>query len=250
MLRGVLVTLGVCSPLGAQALGAGYQIARANQIDMRQASGPGLRLRFRVPIDLRYDYLVTDGQRFDTPCGGFIPPNCPPETINSSSRLHSVFIAARARLLSRGSFHLFALPEVGFVSGTILKRGVASGRGTSATGGGLGAGAAVELFAARVGGTPIGGWVAARFRGFVHPGAYAVDGYEPHRELDWIRSVEFGVTFSLQSPRVKRRRDDPSLRARSARSAQDDTAGRFGERKNVVGWDPCAEAPARPRREP
>jgi hypothetical protein len=197
ILRGVILTLGVCSPLGAQVFGAGYQVARANQIDMRQASGPGLRLRFRVPIDLRYDYLITDGQRFDTPCGGFIPPNCPPETINTSSRLHSVFIAARARLLSRGSFQLFALPEVGIVSGTIVKRGVASGRGTSATGGGLGAGAALELFASRVGGTPIGGWIAARFRKFVHPGTYAADGYEPHRGLDWIRSVEIGVTFAL-----------------------------------------------------
>ena len=199
MLRGVaMLTLGVSSPLGAQALGAGYQIARANQTDMRQSNGLGLRVRFRVPIDLRYDYLVADGQRFESPCGGFIPPNCPPETINSSSRLHSVFIAARARLLSRGSFDLFALPEVGFVSGTIVRRGVTSGRGSDATGGALGAGAAVELFASRVGGTPIGGWVAARFRGFVHPGTSAVDGYEPHRGLDWIRSVEFGVTFALR----------------------------------------------------
>ena len=192
------LALGVAGPLGAQALGAGYQIARANQIDMRQSGGLGLRLRFRVPIDLRYDYLVADGQRFESPCVGFIPPNCPPETINSSSRLHSVFIAARARLVSRGSWQLFALPEVGFVSGTIVRTGVTSGRRSDATGGGLGAGGAVELFASRVGGTPIGGWVAARFRGFVHPGAYAADGYEPHRGLDWIRSVEFGVTFALR----------------------------------------------------
>ena len=120
ILRVVMLTLGVCSPppLGAQALGAGYQIALSNQIDMRQSNGPGLRVRFRVPIDLRYDYLLADGQRFDSPCGGFIPPNCGPETINVSSRLHSIFIAARARLLSRGSFDLFALPEVGLVSGT------------------------------------------------------------------------------------------------------------------------------------
>ncbi len=191
ILRGVMLTLGVCSPLGAQVLGAGYQVARSNQIDMRQSNGPGLRLRFRVPIDLRYDYLFTDGQRFDSRCaGGPLPPQCAPETIDYSSRLHSIFIAARARLLSRGSFS--------FVSGTIAKRSAATGQeGASATGGGLGAGAAVELFASRVGGTPIGGWFAARIRRFVHPGASAVDGYEPHRGLDWMRSVEMGVTFAL-----------------------------------------------------
>jgi len=199
--RGVMMlTLGVCSPLGAQALGVGFQITRANEIDMRQASGPGLRLRLRVPIDLRYDYLLADGQRFDSPCGGFIiGPGCADQTINYSSRLHSIFIAARARLLSRGSFSLFALPEVGFVSGTISKRSAATGQeGASATGGGLGAGAAVELYAARVGGTQLGGWIAARVRRFVHPGAYIPEGYEPHRGLDWIRSVEIGLTFALQ----------------------------------------------------
>ncbi len=201
ILRGVMLTLGVCTPLGAQAFGAGYQIARANQIDIGQASGPGLRLRFRVPIDLRYDYLITDGQRFDTPCGGFIlGPACANQTINYSSRLHSIFIAARARLLSSGSFNLFALPEVGFVSGTISKRSAATGQeGASATGGGLGAGAGLELSATRVGGTPIGGWIAARVRRFVHPGAFAADVYEPHRGLEWIRSVEIGVTFAPQS---------------------------------------------------
>ena len=203
ILRVVMLTLGVGTPLGAQALGAGYQIARSNEIDMLQSSGPGLRLRFPGPIDLRYDYLITDGQRFDTPCGGFIlGPGCANQTINYSSRLHSVFIAARARLLSRGSFDLFALPEVGFVSGTISKRSAATGQeGASATGGGLGAGAAVELFASRVGGTPLGGWIAARVRRFVHPGAYAIaDGYDPHRHLEWIRSVEIGVTFALRPP--------------------------------------------------
>jgi hypothetical protein len=149
---------------------------------------------------LRYDYLVADGQRFDSPCGGFITgPACSQQTINYSSRLHSIFIAARARVLSRGSFELFALPEVGFVSGTISKRSAATGQvGASSTGGGLGAGGAVELFASRVGGTPIGGWVAARVRRFVHPGAYVADAYDPHRGLEWIRSVEFGVTFALR----------------------------------------------------
>ncbi len=62
ILRGaVMLTLCVGTTLGAQVFGAGYQIARANQIDMRQSNGVGLRLRFLVPIDLRYDYLITDG---------------------------------------------------------------------------------------------------------------------------------------------------------------------------------------------
>jgi len=196
----VILTLCVCSSLRAQVLGFGYEIARANQIDMREAGGLGLRVRFRGPIDLRYDYLITNGQRFDTPCGAFIfGPECAEQTINYASRLHNIFIAARARLLSRGSFDLIALPEVGFVTGTISKRSAATGQeGASATGGGLGAGAGLELSATRVGGGQLGGWIAARFRGFVHPGVYATDGYEPHRGLDWIRSVEVGVTFALQ----------------------------------------------------
>ncbi len=198
-LRGVMLTLSVCSPLSAQVVGAGYQVARSDQMDTREARGPGLRFRFRGPIDLRYDYLAGDGQRFDSPCGGFIPPDCGPETINYSSHLHGVFVAARARLLSRGSFDLFVLPEVGLVSGTITKRSAATGQvGASATGGALGAGAALELSASRVGGTPIGGWIAARLRGFVHPGAYALDAYEPHRSLNRIGSLEVGVTVDLQ----------------------------------------------------
>lgn len=199
ILRSVILTLTVCSPLSAQTIGVGYQVASSNQIDTRHAGGLGLRVRFRGPIDLRYDYLVADGQRFDYACGGFIPPGCVRETINSSSHLHSVFVAARARVLSRGSFNLFALPEIGLVAGTIDNRSVAdSSRGISATGGALGAGVGLELSATRVGGGPIGGWIAGRFRGFVHPGVYSVDGYEPHRGLDWIGSVEFGVTLALQ----------------------------------------------------
>ena len=78
ILRCLILTLGVCTPLGAQAFGAGYQIARANQIDIGQASGPGLRLRFRVPIDLRYDYLITGVAKdllsmFHTPRNNFFP---------------------------------------------------------------------------------------------------------------------------------------------------------------------------------
>ena len=200
-LSSVLLTLCVCSSLRAQVIGFGYEVARANQIDMREAGGLGLRVRFRGPIDLRYDYLVTDGRRFDTPCGGFIfdSPQCAAQTINYASRLHNIFIAVRARLLSRGAFELIALPEVGFVTGTISKRSAATGQEwAAATGGGLGAGASLELSATRVGGGQLGGWIAARFRGFIHPGTTVVDGYEPHRELDWIRSVEVGVTFALQ----------------------------------------------------
>lgn len=199
ILPAVLLTLSVSSPLGAQTFGAGYQLARSNHQDLRGSSGLGLRLRFPGPVDVRYDYLTADGQRFDYPCGGFIPPGCVQETIAYASRLHSLFIAARLRLLSRGSFQLFALPEIGLVSGSIVKRGIASGQGISANGGAPGGGGAVELLASRVGGSPIGGWIAARFRGFVHPGAYAVDGYEPYRLLDWIGSAEIGVTVALGS---------------------------------------------------
>lgn len=195
----VVLTLGVCTPLSAQVVGAAYQVARSDQIDTRAARGLGLRVRFSVPIELRYDYLVAQGQRFDSPCGGFIPPGCDPETITYASHLHGIFVAARARLLSRGSFHVFVLPEVGLVSGTITKRSAATGEvGASASGSAPGAGAALELSASRVGGTPIGGWIAARLRGFVHPGAYALDAYDPHRSLNRIGSVELGVTFALQ----------------------------------------------------
>jgi hypothetical protein len=200
ILCGVVLTLCVCSPLSAQVLGFGYEISRANQLDMREAGGVGLRVRFRGPIDLRYDYLITNGQRFDTPCGGFIfGPECAQQTIDYFSRLHNIFIAVRARLLSRGAFDLIALPEVGFVTGTISKRSAATGQeGARASGGGLGAGAGLELSATRVGGGQIGGWIAARYRRFVHPGTYAADSYDPHRGLEWIRSVEVGVTFALQ----------------------------------------------------
>lgn len=198
MLRSVILTLSVCSPLSAQVLGAGYQVARSNQTDMRQSGGLGLRLRFAAPVDLRYDYLASDGQRFDSPCGGFVPPDCGPETINYSSRLHSVFIAARARLVSRGSFQLFVAPEVGLASGTISKRSAATGaEGASATASFPGVGAALELSASGLGGTALGVWIGARVRHFMHPGTMALDSYEPHRELDWIRSVEVGVTFAF-----------------------------------------------------
>lgn len=198
ILRGVILTLSVCSPLSAQVVGVGYQVARSDQIDTRGSHGPGLRLRFPVPIELRYDYLAAHGQRFDSPCGGFIPPNCGPETIDYSSHLHSIFLAARARLFSRGSFHLFALPEVGLAEVMIAKQSATGTQGASASGSILGAGAALELSASRIAGTAIGGWIAARYRRFVAPGAYALDGYEPHRQLNQIGSVELGVTIAFQ----------------------------------------------------
>lgn len=199
MIPAVLLTLSVCGPLGAQAVGAGYQIARSDQIDTRAAHGPGLRLRFG-PIDVRYDYLVSDGQRFDTPCDWFIPlPDCGPETITYSSRLHHIFLAARVRLLSLRSFHLFALPEVGVAEVSNAKRNATGTRGASSGGRILGAGGALELSASRLGGTPIGVWIATRYRRFADTGAYAPEFWAPHRELNWIGSVELGVTFWLQS---------------------------------------------------
>lgn len=199
VLRSLILLLSVCSPLSAQFVGAGFQFVRSDQIDMRGSRGPGLRFGFG-PIDLRYDYLVAHGQRFDYPCGGFVPPGCVQETIDYSSHVHSIFLAARARLLSRGSLGLFVLPEVGLTAGTFARRSVATPtRGSSAGGLNLGAGAALELAASRLRGTPVGGWIAARFRRFVAPGSYAVDGFEPHREQNWIGSVELGVKYALRS---------------------------------------------------
>jgi hypothetical protein len=198
ILRAVILALSLCSPLSAQFVGAGFQLVRSDQRDMRGSRGPALRFGFG-PIDLRYDYLVADGQRFDYPCGGgFIPPGCVQETIYYSSHVHSIFMAARARLLSRGSFDLVLLPEIGLTSGTFAKQSTTGPRGGSTTGNNLGAGAALELAASRLRGTQVGGWIAARFRGFVAPGSYAVDGYEPHRQQNWIGSVELGVRYALQ----------------------------------------------------
>ena len=199
ILRAAILTLSVCSPLGAQSVGLGYQVARSNQSDMLESSGPGLRVRFRGPIELRYDYLMHEGQRVDSPCGGFIPPECGPEPITYSSHLHSLFVAARARLVSLGSFQLLAVPEIGLASGTVTKRSVATGlEGASGGGGGLGMGFALELSVSRVGGSPIGGWIAGRVRGFAAFGPVAQDGYEPFRELDSIRSVEVGLTVAVR----------------------------------------------------
>lgn len=194
----LLVALSVQSPLGAQAVGVGYQLARSNETDMLESRGPGLRLRLRGTIDLRYDYLLTDGERFDYVYGGFLPPESVPEPITYSTRLHTLFVAARARLLSRGSFQLLALPELGLSTGTVTKRSVATGReGASGSAGGVGAGIALELSASRIGGSPIGGWIAARIRGFASVGPYAEDAYEPLRDLDSIRSLEIGLTFAI-----------------------------------------------------
>lgn len=199
ILRAAILTLSICSPLGAQSVGLGYQVARSNQSDMLESAGPGLRVRFRGHVELRYDYLMHEGQRVDSPCGGFIPPECGPEPITYSSHLHSLFVAARARLVSLGSFQLLVVPEIGLASGTVTKRSVATGfEGASGGGGGLGMGLALELSASRVGGSPIGGWIAGRVRGFTAVGPVAQDGYEPFRELDSIRSVEIGVTVAVR----------------------------------------------------
>jgi hypothetical protein len=185
------------STLGAQAVGVGYQVARSDQPETREARGLSLRVRFHAPIELRYDYLGNEGRRVDYPCGGLIPPDCHLEPIAYSSSLHSFFIAARAHLASLGSFDLFALPEVGLATGTIEKRSLARDYGISGGGGGVGAGVALELSATRVGGSVFGGWIAGRLRRFAHQGAYAVDGYEPYRELNQMGSVELGVTVAL-----------------------------------------------------
>jgi hypothetical protein len=195
----VLLALGTCSSLGAQAVGVGYQLARTDQSDTREARGPGLRVRFRGPVELRYDYLANDGERFDYPCGGFVPPGCVQETIHYSSRLHSIVVAGRAALFSRGSFHLAALPELGLVTGTVEKRSVATGiTGASGGGGGLSVGVALELSATRVGGSAFGGWVAARVRGIANISPEAQDAYQPLRQLSSIGSLELGVTVALR----------------------------------------------------
>jgi hypothetical protein len=192
----LIVAFSVPSPLGAQAVGVGYQLARSDATNMLKSGGPGLRLRLRGPIDLRYDYLLTDGERVDYLYGGFLPPESVPEPITYSTRLHTLFIAARARLLSHGSLQLLALPELGLWKGTVTKRSVATGQETAPGGGGWGAGIALELSAFHIRGSPIGGWVAARLRTFV-PGMRAEDADEPLWDLESIRSLEIGLTYGL-----------------------------------------------------
>ena len=198
-LLAALLALRLCAPLGAQVLGAGYQMARSNQVDMLEPGGLALRIRFPIPMDLRYDYLLADTRRFENPCLEPAPPSCGPDTLDTATRLHSVFLAARAPLFSHGSFALFGLPEIGVAVGSITKRVAATGAEyTSYKGIMPGAGVALELSASRVAGTPIGGWIAARVRGFTHPGTVPADGYDPFHGLDWIRSVEIGLTFAMQ----------------------------------------------------
>ena len=45
--------------------------------------------------------------------------------------------------------------------------------------------------------TPLGGWIGLRYRRFVTPGPEALDAYDPHRDLHWIRSAELGLIFSF-----------------------------------------------------
>jgi hypothetical protein len=194
----LLFAFGLCGTLEAQVIGIGYQKVESDQADMREMRGPGLRLRLRPPIDLRYDYYTSQGQRIDSPCGGFIPPDCGPEVIDYSSYLHNFFVAGRIDALPGRSFHVFVLPEVGVVFGKISKRSAATGlQGASSTGGALGAGAAVELSTESLGKSPLGGWIAVRYRRFTTPGSAALDGYEPHRDLNWIRSAELGLILSF-----------------------------------------------------
>jgi hypothetical protein len=148
VLRNIVLLCCFGSPLGAQGIGAGYQIARADQEDTRDARGLGIRIQFRGPIELRYDYLSSAGERFDFPCGGFIPPGCVQEPIHYSSDLQ-------------------------------------------------GLGAALELSASRLGGTAFGGRIAARARGFALHGPSAPDAYQPYQQMDWIESLEFGVSVAL-----------------------------------------------------
>ena len=197
-LLSLIVVFNVQGPLAAQALGVGYQLARSETPDLLESGGPSLRLRLRGPIDLRYDYLLTDGERVDYLYGGFLPPGSVPEPITYATRLHSVFVAARGRLLTRGSFELLALPEFGFWSGTVAKRSVATGQeGASGSGGGVGLGIALELSTSRIGGSPIGGWIAGRLRGVASVGPEAQDAYEPLRDLGSIRSLEIGLTVAI-----------------------------------------------------
>jgi hypothetical protein len=199
VLRVLPLVFALCAGrLDAQVIGIGYQKVQSDQIDMRDMRGPGLRIRLRAPIDVRYDYYTSLGHRFDSPCGGFIPPDCGPELIEYSSYLHNFFVAGRIDALPGRPFHVFLLPEVGIVIGKISKRSAATGMlGASSTGGALGAGAALELSAPSIANTPFGGWVAVRYRRFTTPGTAAIDGYEPHRDLNWIRSAELGLVLSF-----------------------------------------------------
>jgi hypothetical protein len=193
-----LFAFALCSTLDAQVIGIGYQKVQSDQVDMRDMSGPGLRLRLRPPIDVRYDYYSSLGHRLDSPCGGFIPPDCEPEVIEYSSYLHNLFVAGRIDVLPGRSFHVFLLPEAGVVFGRITKRSAATGvEGASSKGGALGAGGAVELSTSSFMNTPFGGWIALRYRRFTTPGTEAIDAYEPHRDLNWIRSAELGVILSF-----------------------------------------------------
>lgn len=196
-LRVLILVFALCGTLDAQVIGIGYQKVQSDQIDMRDMSGPGVRIRLTRPIDMRYDYYSSFGHRLDSPCGGFIPVDCGPEVIQYESYLHNFFVAGRIDVLPGKSFHVYLLPEVGMVLGKISKHGTATGMGASSTGGALGAGAAVELSAESFKNTPFGGWIGLRYRRFFAPGPEAIDAYEPHRDLNWIRSAELGLVFSF-----------------------------------------------------
>jgi hypothetical protein len=201
--RTLILLLSIASPLSSQVLGVGYQVARSDQTDTRQAQGPGFRIQPSAIVELRYDYVTADGERLGSVCG-FEPPDCPAEPFNYSSRLHNIFIAARARLVSFGSFELLLLPEFGMVSATLVRRSVATGRESTSDSGILpGGGAALQLSVSRVGGSVFGGWIAARARVFAHPGEPAADAPDPYGQMNWIRSLELGVSVALRGTMSK-----------------------------------------------
>ena len=198
-LSALLIAFSLSGTLDAQVIGIGYQKVQSDQIDMRDMSGPGVRIRLNVPVDIRYDYYSSFGHRFDSVCGGMAGPECgSAEVIEYSSYLHNFFVAGRIDVFPGRSFHVYLLPEAGMVYGRISKHSAATGvLGATSTGGAIGAGGAVELSASSFQNSPLGGWIALRYRRFVRPGPTALDAYEPHRDLHWIRSAEVGLIFSF-----------------------------------------------------
>lgn len=191
----VFLLCGIATPLGAQSIDVGYQYARSNQQDARNMHGFEVRLRFSGPIDLRYDYVSGSNQRFAAPCT--FPPGCAPEVMEFQTGLQTLFVAARLRVLSRGSLMVFVLPEIGWMMGTVEQRGLTSLTMTSSREDAPGAGLGLELAATRIGGSAFGGWIGARFRAFAisHPNVVAYGSYPS--TLDRLGAVELGVSYEL-----------------------------------------------------
>ena len=195
----VFLLCGICAPLGAQSVDVGYQYARSNTEDARGMHGLGARVRFSPPIDLRYDYVSASNQRLGSFCGVFAPPSCPgPEETEFKTKLQTFSVAARLRVLSHGSFTLFALPEIGWMMNTIERRGLTTLTMTSAHSDAPALGLGLELAATRIGGSAFGGWLGARFRAFAisHPTVPAL-GSNPYSNLDRLGSLELGVSYGF-----------------------------------------------------